>query len=101
VAEALEVAGGQGRFWEMHDWFYEHQHALESLDLEGHAQLIGLDVELWRQNLRDGTYRARVREDLETGRASGVTGTPTFFINGVRYRGNHDLGSMLAAIRQS
>lgn len=99
VAEALEVAGGQGRFWEMHDWFYQHQHALDSVDLEGHAQSIGLDIESWRQNLRDGTYRGRVREDMESGRQSGVTGTPTFFINGVLYRGGHDLESMLAAIQ--
>ena len=99
VAEALEAAAGQSRFWEMHDWFYQHQHSLDSVDLEEHAQVMGLDMELWRQNLRDGTYRTRVQEDLETGRASGVTGTPTFFINGIRYRGDHDLESMRVAIR--
>lgn len=100
AAEALEAAAGQGRFWEMHDWLYEHQHTLDSVDLEGHAQAIGLDVDLWKQNLRDGAYRARVREDLETGRASGVSGTPTFFVNGTLYRGDHDLESMRAAIRR-
>jgi protein-disulfide isomerase len=99
VAEALEVAAGQGRFWELHDWFYEHQHALDRVDLESHAQLMGLDMDSWRNDLREGTYRSRVREDLESGRASGVTGTPTFFINGTRYQGGHDLDSMLAAVR--
>lgn len=98
VAEALEAAAGQGRFWEMHDWFYEHQHSLD--DLEGHALVMGLDVDLLRKDLRERTYGARVREDLATGRASGVTGTPTFFINGSPYRGNHDLESMLEAIRR-
>ena len=100
VAEALEAAAAQGRFWEMHDWFYEHQHALDSIDLEGHGRAIGLDVELWKKHLRAGTYRVRVREDLETGLESGVTGTPTFYINGKRYEGKHDLESMQRAIRQ-
>lgn len=98
VAEALEAASGQGRFWEMHDWFYEHQHQLEGLDLEEHAESIGLDVALWKKELRERAYRDRVREDLETGRDSGVTGTPTFFINGIRYEGEHDFESLLAAI---
>jgi protein-disulfide isomerase len=100
VAEALEAAGGQGRFWEMHDWFYEHQHQLEGLDLERHARVIGLDVELWRNDLRERAYRDRVHEDLESGRESGVTGTPTFFMNGVRYQGDYDFESMLSAIQQ-
>jgi protein-disulfide isomerase len=100
VAEALEAAGGQGRFWEMHDWFYEHQHQLEGLDLEDHAGAIGLDVDLWKKEVRERAYRDRVHEDLETGRQSGVSGTPTFFMNGVRYRGDYEIGSMLAAIQE-
>jgi protein-disulfide isomerase len=100
VAEALEAAGAQGRFWEMHDWFYEHQHQLEGLDLEDHAEALELDVKRWKQDLRQRKYRERVREDLESGRESGVAGTPTFFINGIRYEGDYDLRSMLAAIRR-
>ncbi len=100
VAEALEAAGGQGRFWEMHDWFYEHQHQLELVDLEDHAQALGLDVELWRNDLRKGAYRERVFRDLETGRESGVTATPTFFINGIRYRGDFDYENLFDAIRR-
>jgi protein-disulfide isomerase len=100
VAEALEAAGGQGRFWEMHDWFYEHQHQLEGLDLERHAGVIGLDVEQWRKELRERAYRERVHEDLETGRESGVTGTPTLFMNGVRYLGDYDFEAMVTAIQQ-
>lgn len=98
VAEALEAASGQGRFWDMHDWFYERQHQLELVDLEEHAEAIGLDVERWKNDWRQGTYRDRVREDIETGRESGVPGTPTFFINGVRYQGAHDFESMLTAV---
>jgi protein-disulfide isomerase len=100
VAEALEAAGGQGRFWEMHDWFYEHQHQLEGLDLEHHAEDIGLDVELWRKELRERAHLDRVHEDLETGRQSGVTGTPTLFMNGVRYRGDYEIATMIAAIQE-
>ncbi|MGH2754887.1 MAG: DsbA family protein [Actinomycetota bacterium] len=100
VAEALEAAGGQGRFWEIHDWFYEHQHQLEVLDLEEHVRIMGLDVDAWRTDMRDRVYRERVIQDVRTGRASGVTGTPTFFINGVRYNGDLDRASLLAAIER-
>jgi protein-disulfide isomerase len=100
VAEALEAAGGQGRFWEMHDWFYEHQHQLESLDLEDHARSIGLNIDRWRHDLQKRTYRRRVHEDLETGRDSNVTATPTFFINGIRYQGELDFESMFSAIHR-
>ena len=101
VARALEAASPQDHFWDMHDWFYEHQHELEGLDLEQHAQAIGLDVGRWKRDLQDPEYRERVREDVETGRGSGVTGTPTFFINGVQYPGSYDFESMLAAIRRA
>jgi protein-disulfide isomerase len=101
VAEALEAAAGQGRFWEMHDWFYEHQHELELIDLEEHAGVVGLDVERLRNDLRDRTYRDRVLADLETGRASGIGSTPTFFINGSRYDGAVDLASMTEAIKSA
>ena len=100
VAEALEAAGGQGRFWELHDWFYEHQHQLEVLDLEEHVRVMGLDVDAWRMDMRERTYRGRVRRDLETGREAGVTATPTFFVNGIRYDDDLDFASMLAAIRR-
>ena len=99
VAEALEAAAAQGRFWEMHDWFYEHQHELEGLDLERHARAMGLDVDRWLRDVRERTQRERVRRDLETGRDSGVIGTPTFFINGRRYDGPLDFAAMQGAIR--
>lgn len=101
VAEALEAAGGQARFWEMHDRFYERQHQLENLDLEDHAQAVGLDMDLWREALQERAYRDRILEDLESGRKSGVTATPTFFINGVRHQGDYDFDTMFAAIRQA
>jgi protein-disulfide isomerase len=101
VAQALEAASSQDRFWDMHDWFYEHQHQLEGLDLEGHAQATGMDVERWKKDRQQPEYRERVRQDVGSGRQSGVTGTPTFFINGTQYRGPYDFDSMLAAIRHT
>jgi protein-disulfide isomerase len=101
VAEALEATSPQDHFWDMHDWFYEHQHELEGLDLEQHAQVAGLDIARWKNDRQEPQYRDRVREDMESGRQSGVTATPTFFINGTRYRGPYDFDSMLAAIRRA
>jgi protein-disulfide isomerase len=101
VAQALEAAASQNRFWDMHDRFYEHQHELEGLDLDLHAQAAGLDIDRWKKDLRQPEYGERVRQDIETGLQSGVTGTPTFFINGIQYRGSYDFDSMLAAIRHA
>ncbi len=101
VAEALEAAGGQGRFWEMHDRFYERQHQLDAFDLEEHARVTGLDLELWRKDVRERTYLHRMYEDLETGRESGVMNTPAFFINGSRHQGDYDFESLLTAIRRA
>jgi protein-disulfide isomerase len=100
VALALEASAAQGHFWEMHDRFYEHQHELEGLDLELHAERVGMDVERWMKDSRDARLRGRIREDIETGRASGVTGTPTFFINGRRHEGHYDFDSMRAAMER-
>jgi formate-nitrite transporter family protein len=101
VARALEAAGAQGYFWEMHDRFYEHQHELEGLDLTGHAERVGLDIAQWKRDMKDARFRDRVREDVATGLSSGVTGTPTFFINGTRYEGPHDFDSMVMAIESA
>ncbi|MDQ3962455.1 MAG: DsbA family protein [Actinomycetota bacterium] len=98
VAEALEAAGGQDLFWEAHDFFYEHQHQLEVMDLERHAAAIGLDVERWRSDLRAGTYREKVQADTESARVSGVTSTPTFFVNGVRLESPVDTATLRAAV---
>ena len=101
VAEALEAASAQGFFWEMHDWFYEHQHELEGLDLERHARMLGLDMERWHRDTLRGAYRDRVREDIESGRESGVVGTPTFFINEVLHEGSYEHDALLSAIQEA
>jgi protein-disulfide isomerase len=87
AAEAAESAGAQGKFWEMHDTLFEHQHALEDTDLVAYAKAIGVNAERLAEDLVNRTYAAGVREDFRSGVRSGVNGTPTFFINGERYNG--------------
>ena len=101
AAEAAEAAGAQGRFWEMHDWLCEHSPTIRDAQLKGYAQGLGLDVERFERERREHTYIEKVREDFTSGVASGVTRTPTFFINGVRYRGEVDVDSLLAAIEEA
>jgi protein-disulfide isomerase len=88
AAEAAEAAGAQEKFWEMHDTLFEHQDALETEDLASYAEAVGLDLARFARELEDGTYAKRVRDDFRSGVKSGVNGTPTFFINGVRYDGS-------------
>jgi protein-disulfide isomerase len=87
AAQAAEAAAAQGKFWEMHDMLFEHQHALEDADLVRYAEMLGLDTGRVSRALKEGTYAKRVREDFRSGVRSGVNGTPTFFVNGERYDG--------------
>ena len=100
AAEAAEAANAQGKFWEMHDWLFEHQKALEDSDLRSYAASVGLDAGQFGQALIDHTFAPRVQEDLMSGVASGVQGTPTFFINGVRHDDSYELDTLLAAIER-
>jgi NhaA family Na+:H+ antiporter len=88
AAEAAEAAGAQGHFWAMHDRLFEHQHALGDDDLREHAAAIGLDVERFDRELRDGVHRARVEEDLRGGSAAAIPSTPRFFVNGEIHLGS-------------
>jgi protein-disulfide isomerase len=105
AAEAAEGAGAHGRFWEMHDTLFEHQQALLDRNLVGYATAVGLDATVFESELRAHTHKARVREDFTSGVRSGVNGTPTFFINGVRFDDSWDpdtlTEALLAAARRS
>jgi protein-disulfide isomerase len=101
AAEAAEAAGAQGKFWEMHDVFYENQDALEAENLLKYASAIGLDLHRFSRELSEHIFIPRVREDFHSGVRSGVNGTPSFFINGERYNGAYDLHSMLNALAAS
>jgi protein-disulfide isomerase len=99
AAIAAEAAGAQGRFWEMHDLLFTHQAGLAPRDLLVLARSIDLDLERFAEDLTQRTYAPKVRRDFLTGVRSGVNGTPTFFINGVRHNGGWDLELLLDGIR--
>jgi Na+/H+ antiporter NhaA len=90
AAEAAEAAGAQGAFWEMHDRLLSHQDDLGPADLYRHAADLGLDLERFSDDLRRRRHAGRVAEDVRSADASGVSGTPTFFINGRRHVGVYD-----------
>jgi Na+/H+ antiporter NhaA len=99
AAEAAEAAAAQGRFWEMHDLLFRHQDALEGRDLLRYAGELGLDVEQFHRDLAAHVHTGRVAEDVDSADLSGVSGTPTFFLNGRRHHGAYDIGSLKAAVR--
>ncbi len=99
AAEAAEAASAQGAFWEMHDLLFQHQDALRPSDLEGYARSLGLDVKRFSDELRSHEYAARVADDVDSADLSGVSGTPTFFINGRRHYGAYDVASLSAAVK--
>ncbi|MFI4989507.1 MAG: Na+/H+ antiporter NhaA [Solirubrobacterales bacterium] len=99
AAEASEAAGAQGAFWEVYDAFLSHQDALTPQDISRVAHDLHLDVErLWAE-VRRHEYAPRVAEDVASADASGVSGTPTFFINGRRHQGAYDIVTLKAAVR--
>jgi Na+/H+ antiporter NhaA len=99
AAEASEAAAAQGQFWEMHDRLLDHQDALRVRDLMGHAEELGLDVERFTGFLRKRKGAGRIAEDVESADMSGVSGTPTFFVNGRRHYGAYDVETLSAEVR--
>jgi protein-disulfide isomerase len=101
AAEAAEAAAIQGKFWEMHDYLFEHQQALDDDHLARYASKLALDVNRFNQDMSKHSYAARIHQDMLSGERSGVEGTPTFFINGVRYDESWDLKTLLGAIKNA
>jgi protein-disulfide isomerase len=101
AAEASEAAADQGKFWEMHDLLLHHQDALTPKDLVGYAEQLGLDVERFTEALRDQRGAARIAEDVDGADLSGVSGTPTFFVNGRRHHGAYDIATLTAAVKEA
>jgi protein-disulfide isomerase len=100
AAEAAEAAGAQGKFWEMHTLLFGRQQALQTKDLIRYAEELGLDVERFRRELKSETYGERVRADFLAGVQNGVYGTPSLFLNGVRYDGEWDRDSLLSHLNR-
>jgi len=101
AAEAAEAADAQSKFWEMHDALYENQARLRDADLHGYADKFGLDVALFDRELAEHVHAARVHEDFLSGVRSGVNGTPTFYINGVRHDDSYEFETLLAALERA
>jgi Na+/H+ antiporter NhaA len=99
AAEASEAAADQGAFWKMHDFLLDHQDALRPDDLVAYALELGLDVERFSEDMRTHSGAARIAEDVDSADLSGVSGTPTFFINGQRHYGAYDTATLSAAVR--
>jgi protein-disulfide isomerase len=99
AAEAAEAAAEQGAFWEMHDLLLERQDALSFRDLVGYAAELGLDVERFEEDLRTRSGAGRIGQDVDSADLSGVSGTPTFFINDLRHYGAYDIATLSAAVK--
>ena len=99
AAEVAEAAADRGKFWLMHDLLFRNQRALEDQNLVDYAASLDIDAGWAASALRAHAFAERVREDFMSGVRSGVNGTPTFFINGVRHDGSWDEQSLVNAIR--
>jgi protein-disulfide isomerase len=98
AATAAEAAGAQTDFWAMHEYLFEHQKALEDTDLHSYAIELGLDPGRFEQERTSPEIARRIDRDLASGERSGVEGTPTFYVNGVRHDGGYELQKLRLAI---
>ena len=98
AAEAAEAAAAQDAFWEMHDLLLRHQDRLQLRDLIRYAGNLRLDSERFGEHLRKRAGAARIAEDVDSADLSGVSGTPTFFINGRRHYGSYDITALTTAV---
>jgi protein-disulfide isomerase len=101
AAEIAEAAGMHRKFWEMHDMLYAHQEALDDQRLAEYVALLGVPTAEVKLALAQDAYLDRVREDFMSGVRSGVNGTPTFFVNGLRHDGSYERNELLAAIAKA
>jgi protein-disulfide isomerase len=99
AAEASEAAAAQDKFWDMHDTMLAHQGDLTLRAIIDYARELGLDLERFKEHLRKRKGAARIAEDVESADMSGVSGTPTFFINGHRHQDAYDVETLSKAVR--
>ena len=100
AATAAEAAGAQGKFWEMHDQLFMHQQQLEDQHLFRYAKRIGLDAERFTLDMTENTLASKIEADYDRSLFDEhITGTPTFYINGLRWTGAVDVAPLLAAIK--
>lgn len=101
AAEAAEAAGSQGKFWEMHDCLYANRQALSNGHLVEYAIALNLDFDQFLREVTGDVHVEHIKEDFESGKASGITTTPAFFINGFRYSNTLDQYALLGVIEQA
>jgi protein-disulfide isomerase len=101
AAEAAEFAAAHDKFWEMHDLLYKHQANLKDAEILKLAMQLGIPHDDLTKVLNEGKYAARVKADFESGVASHVQGTPTFYINGIQHEGDYDFDTLAAAIESA
>ena len=102
AAEAAEVAGAQGRFWEMHDALFEKEQSLDDEHLARLARKTGLDIERYTREMADGVHAGKVDEDFKAALfGGGVTGTPTLYLNNVRLSRIQSLEALLEAVTEA
>jgi protein-disulfide isomerase len=101
AAEAAEAAGAQDKFWQMHDYLFEHQEVLDDRHLLEYAKRVGLDIKTFEKEISRHIFAPVINDSLRNGIKSGVEGTPTFFLNGVRYEDSWDLETLLETIRST
>jgi protein-disulfide isomerase len=100
AAEASEAAAAQGKFWEMHDILFHNQDDLDRDSLVGYARDLNLDLDRFTYELDESIHAERVYQDLASGEASGVSWTPTFFLNEVRHGVARDLEGLVRAVAE-
>lgn len=100
AAEAAESAAAQGKFWKMHDYLFEHQKSLDDSHLLEYANIVGLDIGKFKVDLSRHVYAPLIKKSLKGGIDSGVEGTPTFFVNGVRYEDSWDLETFYETLKR-
>ncbi|GIJ50582.1 hypothetical protein Val02_74680 [Virgisporangium aliadipatigenens] len=98
AAETAEAAGVRGRFWPVHDWLFANQDRLNPVTLIAALADLGLDVQAIAGEIRNHHFLDKVQSDFVSGIRSGVNGTPTFFINAMRYDGGHSLSELVTAV---
>ena len=101
AALAAEAAGRQGKFWDMHDLLFRHPGRLAAGDLLDHARQLGLDLRRFDNDMNDPQLTRKIEEQKRQGVRSGVNGTPTLFLNGVRYDGPRDVESLSQAVAEA
>ena len=98
AATAAEAAGQQLDFWTIHEFLFEHQKHLEERDIQRYAVELGLHTRRFEHDRESSVVARHIDRDLHSGERSGVEGTPTFYVNGMRHDGGYDIEGLRPAI---